>query len=174
MTSSDKNEIMKHPRLFFALCTAFIFLTGTMNASAQERGRVKPQQNNKEKVQQLKIAYFTKELDLSTEDAEKFWPIYNEMNDKIREQKKIARNAAKEIKENASTLTEEQFKKNSEEALDARIKEAQLQKEYHGKIAGVIGYKKASKLLSLEAEFKRELLKRLAEGQESDTIDDDE
>lgn len=173
MISSIKNETMKYPKLLFALCTAVLFLSGTFEASAQERAKGRPQQN-REKVQQLKIAYFTKELDLSTEDAEKFWPIYNEMTDKIRAQKKIAKKAAMELKDNASTFSEEQFKTKSEEALEARVKEAQLQKEYHGKIAEVIGYKKASKLLSLEAQFKRELLKRLAEGQELDTSDEDE
>ena len=36
----------------------------------------------KGKVKALKIAYITEELDLTTEEAQKFWPIYNAFDDK--------------------------------------------------------------------------------------------
>lgn len=35
---------------------------------------------SEDKIQSLKVAYFTKELDLTTQEAEKFWPIYNKHN----------------------------------------------------------------------------------------------
>ena len=39
-------------------------------------------QEKKEKIKALKIAFFTTELDLTTTEAEKFWPIYNTFDDK--------------------------------------------------------------------------------------------
>ena len=36
----------------------------------------------KEKIKALKIAYITKDLNLSTSEAEKFWPIYNAFEEK--------------------------------------------------------------------------------------------
>ena len=43
------------------------------------------------------------------------------------------------------------------------IAEVNITKEYNFKIAAIIGYKKSAKLLNLEQEFRRELLKRLKE-----------
>lgn len=149
---------MKQLFVPFALCIAFLF-AGSFDLSAQGK-QPKPK---RERVKQLKIAYFTEQLDLSTEQAEKFWPIYNEMTEKIKTKKKEARIAAESLKNDAGTLTDDEFKTKAQTALDATIEEAKLKKEYHEKIAAVIGYKKAAKLLSLEAQFKRELLKRLAE-----------
>lgn len=123
---------------------------------------------------QLKIAYFTQELALTTEQAEKFWPVYNEMNDKIKEKKKEARQASESLKTGAETLSEEEFKTKTLKVLNANIEEAKLRKEYHEKIAVVIGYKKAAKLLSLEVQFKRELLKRLSEGEAPKTKETNE
>lgn len=116
----------------------------------------------RERVKQLKIAYFTEELDLSEEDAEKFWPIYNEMEEKIRAEKKKARSATEGLKNNIDSMSDAEVESKMKEALDARIKESELQKDYLVKIGNVIGFKKAAKVVSLEAQFKRELVKRLA------------
>jgi Spy/CpxP family protein refolding chaperone len=36
----------------------------------------------KEKIKALKVAYITEELNLTSEEAQKFWPIYNTYDDK--------------------------------------------------------------------------------------------
>ena len=36
----------------------------------------------KEQIKSLKVAFFTTELDLTTNEAEKFWPLYNTYDDK--------------------------------------------------------------------------------------------
>jgi hypothetical protein len=40
---------------------------------------------NGEGIQALKIAYLTKQLNLTPEDAEKFWPVYNQYTKEIRQ-----------------------------------------------------------------------------------------
>lgn len=40
------------------------------------------QVEKKEKIKALKIAYITKDLNLSSNEAEKFWPIYNAFEEK--------------------------------------------------------------------------------------------
>jgi hypothetical protein len=40
---------------------------------------------NGEGIQALKIAYLTKQLNLTPEDAERFWPIYNQYTKEIRQ-----------------------------------------------------------------------------------------
>lgn len=37
------------------------------------------------RLEALKIAYLTKKLDLSTEEAQRFWPIYNQYSEELRQ-----------------------------------------------------------------------------------------
>lgn len=120
-------------------------------------------QTKKEKIEQLKIAFITKELDLTSEEAEKFWPAYNEMADALKEERKGRREISKDLKDNFDVLSDADIKKKANAVMDSEIKEAQLKKEHTEKIAGIIGYRKATKLLSLEQRFKRELLNKLKE-----------
>lgn len=122
-------------------------------------------ERKQEKIEQLKIAFITRELALTSDEAEKFWPLYNEMADALKAEKKIQRKIGKEIRAGQGQLSEADYKKKSLTILDSQIKEAQLKKEYHIKIASIIGYKKATKLLSLEQRFKRELLNRVNSGE---------
>lgn len=122
-------------------------------------------QPRKEKIEQLKIAFITKELDLTTEEAEKFWPVYNEMSEAMKKEKKSRREKNAALKTNFETLSDAEIEKKATEILDSEIAEAKLKKEYTEKIAKVIGYKKAVKLLNVEQRFKKELLKKLNERQ---------
>lgn len=119
------------------------------------------QESRKEKIEQLKIAFITKELDLTTDEAEKFWPVYNEMSDKLRTNRKERKKLNEELKTNFDELSDNDIKTKVNAILDKEIEEAELKKEYNKKIADIIGYKKAVKLLSLEQRFKRELLNRV-------------
>lgn len=125
----------------------------------------KPRQTKQDKIEQLKIAYITKELDLSTDEAEKFWPVYNDMNDALKAEKKARRTKSQELKNNFETLTEKQIEEKTIAILDSEIAEAKLKKEHTQKIAKVIGYKKMVQLLRVEKQFKKELLNRLNDGQ---------
>lgn len=122
-------------------------------------------QEKKDKIEQLKIAYITSELNLTTEEAEKFWPAYNAMTDALREEKKKRRKKSMELKNNFETLSEADIKKKTLEIIDSEIAEAKLKKEHTEKIAEIIGYKKTVQLLSVEKQFKKELLERLNDRQ---------
>ena len=64
----------------------------------------------------------------------------------------------KEIAEKFDKLTEEESEKMMKTLFDNEERELSLKKEYSAKFSAVIGKKRALKLLSLEHEFKRELL----------------
>jgi hypothetical protein len=63
---------------------AFIFFTGLAQ--------------NGNRLEALKIAYITKRLDLSPEEAQKFWPIYNQYAEELKRTRQDAvRNSKSEI-----------------------------------------------------------------------------
>lgn len=145
------------PQLVTALFILF-FISGT--AFSQQPTKKSPKERE-EKIEQLKIAFITKELNLTSEEAQQFWPVYNEMNDKIKLEKKSQRKTSQELKKNHDSFSDADFKSKIASILDSETREVELKSKYIGEIAAIISYKKASKLLSLEQRFKRELLSQL-------------
>jgi hypothetical protein len=66
---------------FLLIIAVFIGLMATVTAQDNKGGNGK---NDGSRIEALKIAYLTKKLNLSTEEAQKFWPIYNKYSDEIR------------------------------------------------------------------------------------------
>lgn len=123
------------------------------------------QPTKRDKIEQLKIAFITKELDLTTDEAEKFWPAYNEMTTALKKEKKARRTKSNELKTKFEMLSDAEIQKKATEILDSQIAEAKLKKEHTEKIAKIIGYKKTVQLLNVEQRFKKELLNKLNERQ---------
>ncbi len=112
-----------------------------------------------EKIKQLKIAYITEQLSLTSAEAEKFWPIYNELESKLKSTRKAHKKCMDELSNEANK--DDDFKKKAAALFDNEQTMISLKKEYYTKIAEEIGYKKATKLLQLEKEFKQKLLQEL-------------
>lgn len=140
-------------------------LIGTTLIAQKTQESPNDRKEKREKVEAMKVAFITSELELSEEEAQKFWPIYNEMGDKLRVENKNQRKLAHELKEGGDKMTEADMKKRASEMLQSSINEAQIKKDYYNKIGDAIGYSKSTKLLSLEQRFKRELLNRVNNGQ---------
>lgn len=109
------------------------------------------------KVEQAKIAFITQKLELTSGEAEKFWPIYNELRLKTKELKKDRRGELFEIK-NAKDISE----KEAEDALTFLMINEQklldLKKEYFIKFKQVISVRKVLLLIQAEREFNKELI----------------
>ena len=124
-------------------------------------GGDKPAPSGQERVRALKVAFITQKLNLTSEEAEKFWPIYNEYQDKrdvVRQQ--LAENR-KKINEQSETLTPEELMKLADEEMTLRQQDLDLQKEMHEKLKKVLPAKKLALLYVAEEEFKKELLEML-------------
>lgn len=136
-------------------------LAGTLQAQTPAGG--KPTPSGAERVQALKVAFITKALDLTSEEAEKFWPIYNEYSDKRDVVRKQLQENRKKVKEQSETLTPEELMKLADEEMALRQQDLDLQKEMHEKLKKVLPAKKLALLYVAEEDFKKELLKMLTE-----------
>ncbi len=68
-------------RILFTI-SFLLLLTAGSYVQAQPPGeRMRPPREN---IEVLKVAYFTKHLSLTTEEAEKFWPMYNSYSAEVR------------------------------------------------------------------------------------------
>jgi Skp family chaperone for outer membrane proteins len=121
-----------------------------------------PNKEKIEKVKALKVAYITKELSITSAEAEKFWPIYNAYDEKqfdLRHTK--MRTIMKKYKDDgldkmndkeAATILSEM------ESIDEEL--LTLRKKFVKDAKEVIGAKKVLQLKKAEEEFTRNLFKQ--------------
>lgn len=115
----------------------------------------------KDRIEPLKIAYITQKLGLTSEEAQKFWPVYNKFNDDLQKLRSSTKDKlADELSELAS-MSETEAEKTLNEMLNYKISEAEMIKKYASEFKKVLPIKKVVMLYKAENDFKRELLKKL-------------
>lgn len=137
--------------IYRQLISALILMILAFTANAQ-RGQLNI---GNERIQSLKVAFITEKLNFTPEESATFWPLYNEMEEKIEEIKKspIKKARAVESDNDAKEFILERFSV-EEEALSTK-------KEYYLLLAEKISAQKVMKLNQVENQFKRELLKEV-------------
>lgn len=115
---------------------------------------------NKEKIKTMKIGYITNKLSLTSEEAQQFWPIYNEFESKMDELREQRRAEHKKPKDNLE-LSDAEVEKMVDNHIIMEQKELDIKKAYHVKFKEVLPIKKVAKLYRANQEFKRDLLKKI-------------
>ena len=109
------------------------------SASAQD------DQKDLGRLQAYKIAFLTKKLNLSPEEAQRFWPIYNKYEEELR-----------------AARMENRQNKTSEIATEEKI--LNIRKKYNGEFTKALSIEKVNTLFRSEREFgnivQKELLER--------------
>ncbi len=111
------------------------------------------------KIESARIALITERLNLTPEQAEKFWPVYREFSQKRMTLRKELRDTRKNAER--PDLTEEESRKIMAQALDIRQKEVNLEKEYSKRFQRVISTQQILQLRNAEKDFQQMLLRRL-------------
>ena len=115
---------------------------------------------DREKIKSLKVAFITERLDLSTKEAQVFWPIYNEYEKNREALRQKERTQIRGKIKNADELSEKEAKDLLEKYISFEDEEEALDKTFLKKVSGVISAKKTLLLLRSEEEFKRQLIKQ--------------
>ena len=121
------------------------------------------QESKSDKVEALKIAFLTNKLELTSKEAQAFWPLYNEYNTKMDKLRKSKKSDFDELKNKGENLSEKELEIFMNEIFATRQKELDLQKEYFEKYSKVLPMKKLALLYQAENQFKRELLRKIKE-----------
>lgn len=115
----------------------------------------------REKVEQAKIAFLTRKLDLSPEEGQSFWPLYNELEEKLQPlREKRLRLMLPDEAENESP-SDERIRARVMAELNLREKQAQLRKTYFSRFEEALGTRKAAQYYRAEIEFNLHLMRRL-------------
>jgi len=96
------------------------------------------------RVQALKIAYLTKKLNLSPEEAQRFWPVYNKYEEEIR-------------------LANQEFRQRPGSELDREEKILNIRKRFNGEFTKALNAEKVSTFFRVEKEFNGMVAKEMME-----------
>lgn len=111
----------------------------------------------REQIESQKIAFITKELELTPEEAQEFWPVYNQYAKERRENLKQKHDNIKNIE----SMSEEEAKSSIDSHIKTKEVEIEIESEYFNKFTKILGFKRTVNLLVAEAKFKKELLHRI-------------
>ncbi len=120
-------------------------------------------EEKKEKVEAMKIGFITQQMNLTPEEAQKFWPVYNQMNNEVESLRKERHLARENVKDNFETMTDPEFEKLINDELASRQKEFDIQKKYVAQFKAVVPIKKVAQFYRAEEQFKRKLLEKIQE-----------
>jgi len=120
------------------------------------------QNDRKDRIKALKTAFITERLDLSSAEAEKFWPIYNAFESKMESIRKNERRESRiKIGEGVDKMTEAEASNFIDKSIAFREKEVGHRKQFLQDLKLAISSKKIIQLIKSEDDFKRRLLERM-------------
>ena len=140
----------------FILLSCLFFTT--LNLMAQPHGR----KGMKDKIRTLKVEFITEKLDLSSGEAEKFWPIYNAFDKAYMELRHEKLKGLKDnLKEGINMLSEKEALSKLNEMTDIEDELVKLKQMFRYQLDGVISNKKILLLKIAEDGFNRRMMDRL-------------
>ena len=113
---------------------AIAFLLGVMSPTFAQPGGGG---NKSEKVEALYVAYMTKQLNLTEDEAQKFWPIHTQYDNEL-----------KAVERNNNELERQQ------NALNVK-------KKYQDRFIKVLGADRTNEFFRTDAEFRKRMIERL-------------
>lgn len=119
------------------------------------------QRPDREKIKALKIAHITEQMELTKEEAQKFWPIYNaieEAENKLRVKSTESRKA-----KNPNDLSESEAKKFLIDMLSIEKEKVALRSEMLNDLLEILPAKKIVALTLAERSFRRKMLEEYKE-----------
>jgi len=139
------------------LLVVFSCVSLGMFAQRGEKGqrgeKRQPDKARTEKMKAAMVGRISNQLNLTAQEAEKFWPVYNEMQAKNQELGKALREEMSNLrkaKKEGQSFSDAEYKKMISLNLNHKVKAAELRKSYFEKIEKILPAEKAFKLENLK------------------------
>lgn len=113
-----------------------------------------------EKYRSEKVAFLTTNLDLSPEEAQEFWPVYNQMEKEKADMHSKKRQLEHRVRDTKETISDEEIISLTREFVSIEEKEGVIAKKYNEKFIKILPPKKVLKLYQVENEFRMYMMKK--------------
>ena len=150
---------MKNFRIFAAAFASFALLSLSTYAQPKDG-------NWKERMMSEKIAFITMELQLTPEEAQVFWPVYNQIAKSRQESQKAVSASYRALLEalKSDTATDKEINKLLDNYLEAKQAHSAIGKGDAEKYRKVLPGKKVVKLYVAEEKFRRHHIRNFKGG----------
>lgn len=116
------------------------------------------------KIKALKTAHITEELQFSSKEAEKFWPVYNAYEEKMHQLHRTKKEQIySKLKNGVDAMSTSEANTLIDCEMQLEQRELQYRKELISELKKIISPAKIINLKKAEEDFKKELLKRYRE-----------
>lgn len=139
-------------KILLLICLVFI----SMSSLAQNGPR--------ERIKAFKVAYITEKLDLTSKEAQQFWPIYNnheETIDKLRRRERKIMRTLREANNDVGGLTDKNAEDLIHNYLEAEEQKSKARQKLIMDLKKVLPNKKILKLIKAEGDFHKRMLDRI-------------
>lgn len=109
-----------------------------------------------ERIEAQRVAFITQRVNLTPEEAQTFWPIYNEYRDKEKQLKD-----QRPTRDDIQDMDEADAEKYLDKLLSLEQQELDLKREYTQKLKSVLSAKKILRFYAAERMFKERLLQAM-------------
>jgi len=136
----------------------FIFALGVFASSANAQRK-----KGREKIKAYKVSFITEKLNLSPEQAEKFWPVYNKYDDDMMQLRREERyNIKKQVFKDGGIeqLSEKESKNILKKIRNIAKQRYEIKANFHDRVSKILPFKKILTLEIAEHEFHRKLFKK--------------
>ncbi|HHZ65794.1 MAG TPA: hypothetical protein EYN51_09925 [Flavobacteriales bacterium] len=141
------------------IASTFLITLISLTAIAQPENKPGERRGN---IESQKIAFITSKLDLTPEEAQQFWPVYNQCQKRqkeIRERNKPKSGDGK--RPNIDEMSDKEVENLINRQITTKQQELDIQKNCLEQYKKVLPIKKVAKLFQTERQFKRKLLNQI-------------
>lgn len=150
-------------QIIFIITTSFL-LCSQLLVHAQSKSH----EERREKYRAEKISFVTLNLELTPAEAEKFWPVYNQMEMERWEAQKTRRELETKVSEAEESLSEKEVIALTRDFAKSMKKEGELYEEFNEKILKILSPKKVLKLYKTENDFRMYMMKKYRDQRKSE------
>jgi mevalonate kinase len=147
-----RRNLVLNPMKALKIYLLLLFMAASSLAFAQRGG----QPVDPERMQAARIAFITTRINLKTEQAEKFWPLFNSFT----ESREASMRAVGDLSKGIESMTEEEAKSRIQQKLQIQQKLVQDEKIFVAEAAKVLTYKQLLLLQNIAKDFNRHLYDR--------------
>ncbi|MEN8799259.1 MAG: hypothetical protein ABF293_08435 [Flavobacteriaceae bacterium] len=115
----------------------------------------------REKIKTLKVAFITERLGLTSDEAQAFWPVYNEHEKNIQRIRRTERVEIQAKFMDMDLLTQSEASELLNQLMELEMTKQKLHIAFLEKMTTVISPKKTLLLIKAEEDFKRRLLREM-------------
>lgn len=146
---------------FFSITAMKTRITVLITLFAFSLSMVTAQNPNRERLDAYKIAFFTKKMNLTPQEAEKFWPVYNEHQNQRNQLQVEKQTLMKTFNQGESTLSDQQMTELGNKYCEILVKESEIAVAFHKKLQEILPPAKVIRLYQAENQYRLQLLNEL-------------